>query len=244
MPLQSQLTFGNVARSQRSLIELVLVIGALLIIKSSLLGNDALWTFAGPISLLVSATIATFCLWHGKENWSSIGLQRAPDFYKLSIWCLIALIATISAGIAAQILSPFIFGPPDATTVAIDARYQGRFDRVSGSLPDLLMWLAIAWIVGAFAEEMVFRAFLISRFEQVFAGLRRAAFVATILQAVLFGQQHYYYQGAAGWLANGAIGLVSGLLFLRFGRNLWPLVISHGLSNSIGLTIIYFSPAG
>jgi membrane protease YdiL (CAAX protease family) len=33
--------------------------------------------------------------------------------------------------------------------------------------------------------------------------------------------------------------LVSGILYLLFKRNLWPLTLSHGLVNTIGLTLIY-----
>ena len=242
MSNSSPLPFHNPLRSQRSLIELALVIGTLLILKSALLRYDAFWTFAGPISLLMSASIATLCLWQGKESWSSLGLKSPLSFYKLAVWTVIALISTIGAGVVAQSLASVIFAPPDAGTLAIDARYQGRFDGVAGSLPDLVMWLAIAWAVGAFAEEMLFRAFLISRFVRVFAAFRHAVVIGVVLQALLFGQQHYYYQGVRGWFANGVIGLISGALYLRFGRSLWPLVISHGLSNTIGLTLIYFNP--
>lgn len=86
---------------------------------------------------------------------------------------------------------------------------------------------------------MLFRGALFSRLESLCAGAPFAVVVAIVLQGILFGQQHYYYQGLAGWVANGAIAIVSGLLFLAFKRNLWPLIISHGLSNSIGLTALY-----
>lgn len=221
-------------------VDLVLVIGVLVGVKAILLRQDAIWTYAGPISLLAALAVATLCLRWRKETWAMIGLGRSVGLRRLVLWTMIALVSTIAVGAVAQSLAPLVFGAPDAATQAIDARYQGRFDGVVGSLPDLLFWLAVAWIIGAFAEEMVFRGMLISRFERLFCGIPHAGVGGAVLQAVFFGQQHFYYQGAAGWMATSAIGLISGLLYLKFGRTLWPLVLAHGLSNTIGLTVLYF----
>ena len=142
-------------------------------------------------------------------------------------------------GILAQSLANSFIGVANEATQAIDARYQGRFEDLPGNLPVYLFWITIAWVIGGFTEEMLFRGALFSRLESLCAGAPFAVVVAIVLQGILFGQQHYYYQGLAGWVANGAIAIVSGLLFLAFKRNLWPLIISHGLSNSIGLTALY-----
>jgi membrane protease YdiL (CAAX protease family) len=61
------------------------------------------------------------------------------------------------------------------------------------------------------------------------------AFVITIL----FGQQQMYYQGLAGALATGTQAAISGLLYLFSRRNLWPLILSHGLANTLGMTMLY-----
>ena len=50
--------------------------------------------------------------------------------------------------------------------------------------------------------------------------------------AIIFGLAHSY-QGAAGILKTGAIGLVFGLAYLAVGRNLWPLILAHGLIDTI-----------
>ncbi|WP_174754922.1 CPBP family glutamic-type intramembrane protease [Arenimonas daejeonensis] len=41
-----------------------------------------------------------------------------------------------------------------------------------------------------------------------------------------------------GIVVTGCIGLVFGLLYLRL-RSLWPLVIAHGLVDTIGLVALY-----
>lgn len=224
--------------------DLVLIIGVLIISKSSLLNVDALWAYAGPISLLLTLGIATWRLRRSGDKWVDLGMKRPKSFARLALFTLIALVVTIGVGILAQSLAASFIGAPDEATQAIDARYQGRFDNLPGNLQVYLFWLAMAWIIGGFTEEMLFRSVLFSRFERLFAGFPFAIVLAVIFPAILFGQQHYYYQGLAGWITTGAIGAVSGMLYLAFKRDLWPLILSHGLSNTIGLTLLYLGLMG
>lgn len=221
-------------------VDLMLIIGFLLSLKSWLLSVDAIWSYAGPISLLGALGIATWRLRVNGDSWASLGLAPPGSLKWTLVWTFVALVVTIATGILAQSLAVNVLGAPDAATQTIDARYQGRFDDLPGNLPAFLFWLATAWVVGGFTEEMLFRAALFSRFEGLLARFPFAAILAVTGQAILFGQQHYYYQGLAGWVATGAIGFVSGGLYLVFKRNLWPLVLSHGLSNTLGLTLLYF----
>jgi len=224
---------------QTAIFDLVLIIGCLLIAKTALLQIESIWSYAGPIALMFTLLVATLRLRSSRQSWSDIGVKRPKSWLRLSLQTLIALIVTIGVGILAQSLANSFIGVANEATQAIDARYQGRFDDLPGNLPVYLFWITIAWVIGGFTEEMLFRGALFSRLESLCAGAPFAVVVAIVLQGILFGQQHYYYQGLAGWVANGAIAIVSGLLFLAFKRNLWPLIISHGLSNTIGLTALY-----
>ena len=58
-----------------------------------------------------------------------------------------------------------------------------------------------------------------------------------LAQASLFGLGHAYL-GPRGIMNAAAIGLVSGAVYWANGRNLWPLVIAHGLVDSVGLTML------
>ncbi len=227
-----------------ALLDVLLIIGVLLGLKSLLLNVDALWTYAGPISLIAALAVATWRLRRNRETWASIGLRQPASIRRAISWTLLALFLTMAVGILADGLAVSAIGEADDATRAIDERYQGRFDNLPGNLSVYLFWLAMAWIIGGFTEEILFRGVLFARFERLLRPLPFAAVLAVVLQAVLFGQQHYYYQGFAGWVATGAIGVVSGLLYLRFNRNLWPLVISHGLGNTIGLTLIFLGMMG
>ena len=227
-----------------ALLDLLLIIGVLVGLKTLLLQSEIVWSFAGPISLLVALAVATWRLRQRNETWAGLGLGMPRSIGWTALWTLVALIVTIAVGIVAESLAAGLIGAPDEATQAIDARHQGRFDNVPGNLPVFLFWLAISWVIGGFTEEMLFRGALLTRFERMFRGIPAGAVLAALSQGILFGQQHFYYQGIAGWVATGAIGFVSGLLYLCFKRNLWPLVISHGLGNTLGLTLLYLGAMG
>lgn len=228
-----------IKRRSAATFDLVLIVGVLIFAKELLLQIDALWAFAGPIALVLALGCA---LWRMRVRgiaWRAIGLSGPQHLGRLLALTVLALIITIATGEAARVAAEAWIGMPDAVTQSIDARYQGRFSGVPGNLAQFVLWLAIAWIIGGFVEEMLFRGVLFTRLETLFAGLPLAALLSGVGQALLFGQQHYYYQGAAGWVATSIISLASSLLFLAFRRNLWPLILAHGLSNSIGLTMLF-----
>jgi membrane protease YdiL (CAAX protease family) len=62
--------------------------------------------------------------------------------------------------------------------------------------------------------------------------------IALVVSAVIFGLGHAY-QGPAGVIKTGAIGLAFGLAYLAVGRNLWPLIIAHGLIDTLDFVTHY-----
>lgn len=219
-----------------AVLDISIVLATLLIAKQMLLGIDAMWTYAGPISLILALAAATWRLRQSGNSWADLGLSCSQSWRKTLVWTLAAMALTIVAGL---FIEAFI------NVAVIDGATQaapnngGRFSDVPGNPVAFIYWLAVAWVIGGFAEEMLFRAFLISRFETLFSYIPYGLILAVILPAILFGQQHYYYQGISGAFATGGVALISGILYLVFKRNLWPLTLSHGLANSIGLTLIY-----
>lgn len=223
-------------------LDLIFVLGTLFAVKFALLQFEALWTYAGPVSLVASFIVASWRLIRSRESWADLGLKKPASLSRMLGWSLLALIVTMAAGIAieAAITSAGIAGGE------IDARYSRRFADLPGNTRVFVTWLAMSWIVGGFVEEMLFRGMLISRFERLLFGGPFAVGIAVVLQAAVFGQQHFYYQGWAGALATGGIALISGVFYLLLKRNLWALILSHGAANTIGLTLIYagIQPAG
>ncbi|MFQ5740370.1 MAG: lysostaphin resistance A-like protein [Acidobacteriota bacterium] len=58
--------------------------------------------------------------------------------------------------------------------------------------------------------------------------------LAVSAQAALFGLVHFYYKGAYGALPVFAAAIFIGTCYVLFGRNLWPLILSHGAMNTLG----------
>jgi membrane protease YdiL (CAAX protease family) len=85
--------------------------------------------------------------------------------------------------------------------------------------------MAVRYAVGAAAEEVVARCYLITRLTDLFGSRVEAVLFA----AVAFASYHIY-AGPAGAAQAFALGLVFGAAFLLFPR-VWPLVIGHAAYN-------------
>ena len=111
-------------------------------------------------------------------------------------------------------------------------------DPMRGNLVNYLIMLAIGWVVGGFLEEMLFRGYLLKRLEIVFGDGALSVALAILLPAVAFGCAHSY-QGPAGMISTGLMGLTLGVIFVWNGYNLWLPILVHGFVDMVGLTLIY-----
>lgn len=80
-----------------------------------------------------------------------------------------------------------------------------------------------------FLEEALVVGYLLLRLRELMV---RPA-VAIALSAVLRGSYHLY-QGYGGFVGNVIMGVVFAFVFLRW-RRLWPLVIAHGLIDTVAI---------
>lgn len=80
-----------------------------------------------------------------------------------------------------------------------------------------------------FSEEALVVGYLLVRLRQL--GFRVPAALA--VSAVVRGSYHLY-QGYGGFVGNAIMGVVFGYVFLRW-RRLWPLIIAHGLIDTVAL---------
>lgn len=197
------------------------------------------WRYAGPIAMLTTIGVLTFYLRTRGLSWRLLGLHRLEGKRAKALIPLKALLALVAFAAAVvpivvlqEKLGVSLPGPENALL-------EGRFSAVPGSAPHYVLWLAIIWLSAAFGEEMFFRGYLVTRFEELFAGLPLASPVAVVFSAVLFGYAHLHHQGLRGAVLAGAIGIAFGTMFLLFRRNLWPLVLLHGLIDSAALTVTF-----
>lgn len=104
------------------------------------------------------------------------------------------------------------------------------FLTASGPAQYLLALLLVT--VVALAEETIFRGYLIRRFGAI-TGSRVAA---VLLSSVIFSLGHGY-EGAAGVVTVGCMGLVFAVLYLWRGSLVAPMVL-HFLQDAVGIVLV------
>ena len=114
-----------------------------------------------------------------------------------------------------------------------------KFKDVHGNLEITIYAVLYAFIGAGFYEEFTFRGFLMQGLAMLFGGSRGAWIGACILQGALFGAAHAY-QNPLGIGITGTLGILMGLLVLASGRNLWPVIIGHGLFDASRFVLFYF----
>ena len=112
------------------------------------------------------------------------------------------------------------------------------YSRIQGNPVELAKILTIVWTTAAIGEELLFRGFLQDRIHAVLGPGRRSAVAVVLLQAVIFGVAHSYL-GLRGILTAMLVGVIFGTWFLLRGRNLWSLILAHGLIDTITMTALY-----
>lgn len=210
----------------QAFLDLVIVVGVLVVVKQSLLPLTVV--FAGPASTFSAMIVATYILHRRNYSWGDLGLRWPESWPKtIGLTVLVFVLFLASAG-GFSALADLFFE---------DVGASGRFDFVKGNLTGYLLTMALVWTHGSFFEELLFRAFVITKLDQAMGSTKTASLIAVVIAAVFFGYRHYYYQGMHGALVTGGIGLAFGLVYVAIGRkNILPLVLTHGVANSISQT--------
>ena len=165
------------------------------------------------------------------QGWRDLGLRR-PRNMMSALLGIVALYLLVY--LASTRLVPVLAGLFSATPGPVFLAY------IRGNTLALVGWIAIAWLVGGFAEELLFRGFLIDRATAAFGSGWAGCAGAVLLQAALFGSLHLH-QGSLGLVFAGTVAVIYGIVYLASGRNLWPLVLVHGAWNSVAIVGLYGS---
>lgn len=197
------------------------------------------WRFAGPVSLIATLICLAFYLRRRGEGWSSFGLIPLKGV-KAKLMLLpqaLLVFGLFGAAVAGVLQGSEALGWEFMKVVPEGV--EDRWGDVQGNLAVFLLWLGIVWTAAAFGEEMFFRGFLVTRAAALFRGVPFGAVLAVVIPALLFGLGHFYYQGLRGLVTTAAIGIAFGTAFLLMKRNLWPIVLVHGIVDTINFTALY-----
>jgi CAAX protease family protein len=218
-------------------VELVGFVAFALILKRVF--DPLIWRYAGPVSLIIVLVVLTGYMRMRRETWAGMGLIALPGARAKLMLIPKTLLAFVGFAIAVatvllggEVLNlEFMSEIPDGV--------EDRWGDIKGNLRLYLLWLGIVWTAAAFGEEMFFRGFIITRLQSVFSGVKFVSVIAVILAAAFFGYVHMYYQGLRGLFTTGAIGLAFGATFLLMKRNLYPVILVHGIVDTLTFTALF-----
>lgn len=176
-------------------------------------GFDLTYQLLAFIFGLSPVALVIFLLWQDrKPHLSGLGFEGriTPGSTLKTAGLGLALAAVIGIpGIAFYLFAKQIGINTTVIPTALDAYWW--------TIPILVLQALRA----ALTEEIIVVAYLFNRFK-----LLGFSPVVIILVSALFRGSYHLYQGFGGFLGNVIMGLIFGLVFLKFGRVL-PLIIAH-----------------
>ncbi len=191
--------------------------------------------FVGWAGIMGAAACA---IWLQRRRGGSLrdfGLGRPQRWGRTVLLAVAAgAFVLIVGGLLLQVLIAGLgLTPPDAS----------RFRDILSTGAGLALGLLSVWTSAAFGEEIVMRGFALSRLAAAFGGGRGAWILSLVVGSAAFGALHAY-QGASGMLVTGVAGLLLGTAFLIVRRNLWVVVIAHGLVDTLSFVSMFLALRG
>lgn len=183
----------------------------------------------GSFVLLATATIVRdlaliglilFFLWHNGERDQRIGWTFQHGGWEIALGVMLFLPLLFLSAMLAGILQHYGFTVPRTTPSYLVPHGAAQ------------LWLGfLLVVVVALAEETIFRGYLILRLN----ALTRNLGLAVVLSAVIFSLGHGY-EGSAGLVVVGFIGLVYALIYV-WRRSLVAPITMHFLQDFLVIVI-------
>jgi len=175
---------------------------------------------------LVLFVVVLYLVRRSGEPLGSIGLGRVRWSAEAGVGLLLFLPVFLAAGLLESALRSAGLSGLDATPAFL----------VPDGIPELLLALLFLAVV-ALSEEVVFRGYLIRRLQGVTGSLVVAVLISTTLFALGHG-----YQGTAGLITVGFLGLAFAIIYLWRGSLIAPITM-HFVQNFIGVVVVPLAAA-
>jgi CAAX protease family protein len=111
----------------------------------------------------------------------------------------------------------------------------GAFRGLQQSRRNLVLGIAVAWLLGGVLEELLLRGVILRSVQELLSTRLDgplAAGIAICAAALVAGVIHLY-QGLRGAIIVTQLSVLFGLLFVLSGFNLWTVMLCHGLYDTI-----------
>ena len=193
-----------------------------------------IWTdkYAGILSLSGTLIIISVVLSRWGITWCELGLKRPKSIGMTLLQLLGMIVVTFCVALVAVFIAKQFFIKPEESS---------RFVGIAGNLPLTLWWILLSWLIGGFAEEMLYRAFLISGLHRILGEGKMAIVFALLIPGIFWAIRHIYFRGAYGAVFVFLISIVFGCFYILTKRNLWPNIILHGSMDTFGFINRYLA---
>ena len=212
------------------LIDLIIYISVMFLVreiyipKVGFIANGLFWS-------ITTLVISTWRMRVRGVSWKDLGLSKPKHFGKtlgISAIIFVAVIISIMSFQIIKDLLPFSLAPDTSSETAVS-----KFGDLKGNWAQFFLIIPFIWIE-SMLEELLDRGFLMNWLERLFSMTSFATVIAVVLQAAIFGFRHSNDLSERS-ITVGLIGLVMGIAYVKFGRNLWPLIIAHCLLNTMSM---------
>ncbi len=111
----------------------------------------------------------------------------------------------------------------------------GAFRVLQQSRAKLVLGIVVAWLLGGFLEEIVFRGVILQSAKKLLSAwlAAPAATAAAVCGAAAGAGLVHLYQGPRAAIIVTQLSVLFGLLFVLSGYNLWTVILCHGLYDTI-----------
>lgn len=225
----------NLTSKQRTIFEIIVVLSVMLLVKDIADRFNAIG--AGSIAMWSGIFVATFFMKKQSISWKDrgLGLPKTAKGWLKSIGLALLVVVLVIAFMAVIpiVASAFGFSIPESST--------DRFEFMLGNTLYFAAYLLIViWIGAAVGEELLMRGFLLNNLMSLFGQSKIGVVAAVVFHATIFGMLHIS-QGIPGIIGTGGVAIIFAIIYLLNSRKLFPLIIAHGLINSISLTAYFLS---
>lgn len=212
-PTQSRLEQKKIIGAELAIISLIIIFGII-------------------FPTIVILILGSISLYLRNKKWKNVGFKRPDNWSAIIIFGILVSILIV--------LSLLIVVLPVLNVLTGATLDLSSFSALAGGdILALLGWLTLTWTLAAFGEEFVYRGYIQNRWVDLLGDDRNGWIIAVSITSVLFGISHGY-QGIVGIITTSMIAVIYSAVYLRFKRNLWASIITHGLYDTITFIALFY----
>lgn len=128
---------------------------------------------------------------------------------------------------------------PSMTSITGQPMDFSVFEPYKGNLTAITGLFFLIWASAAFAEEIVFKGYLMQQFTKFFGSSKISLVINILLFGFIFGWLHAY-QGISGQILSGLAGMLYAIIFHIRKNDLWFNIAIHGFFDTTALVFIFY----